>query len=251
MNKSLLSVLVTCLLVILSSCSTSYQATNCPTFKQKDNTSAIANAKQKQKLNKEMQKHKAYLSEKYAINRLENDRAIQAENASRMAQVVKSENAIQPIQAINATAVASSNSNFIIPERVFVKEKLKLTNKETEISVVDLLPTEIVSKFTPKQKERIEKKIEKVKKKAAKKAQKKNNTVAPAPDSSGSSQVIALILVLVAGLIGAHRFYLGYIGIGIAQILTLGGCGIWTLIDLVRIITGDLQPKDGRYTETL
>ena len=32
---------------------------------------------------------------------------------------------------------------------------------------------------------------------------------------------------------------------------TLGGCGIWALIDLVRIITGDLKPKDGDYTTTL
>lgn len=67
----------------------------------------------------------------------------------------------------------------------------------------------------------------------------------------GKSQIIALILVLLVGIIGAHRFYLGYTGIGIIQILTLGGCGIWTLIDLIMIITGDLKPKDGDYTEKL
>ena len=69
--------------------------------------------------------------------------------------------------------------------------------------------------------------------------------------ADGKSQVIALILALVVGVIGVHRFYLGYTGIGIAQIFTLGGCGIWTLIDIVRIITGDLQPKDGSYEKTL
>lgn len=53
------------------------------------------------------------------------------------------------------------------------------------------------------------------------------------------------------GGLGIHRFYLGYTGIGIIQLLTLGGCGIWTLIDLIRIITGDLQPNGGTYTETL
>jgi hypothetical protein len=56
------------------------------------------------------------------------------------------------------------------------------------------------------------------------------------PDTAaggGKSQIIALILVLVVGTLGIHRFYLGYIGIGIAQLLTLGGCGIWTLIDLI------------------
>lgn len=59
------------------------------------------------------------------------------------------------------------------------------------------------------------------------------------------SQVVALILVIFLGSFGIHRFYLGYTTIGILQILTLGGCGIWTLIDFIRIITGDLVPADG------
>lgn len=67
----------------------------------------------------------------------------------------------------------------------------------------------------------------------------------------GKSQVIALILVILVGGLGIHRFYLGYTGIGIIQLLTAGGCGIWWLIDLIRIATGDLKPKDGNYTETL
>ncbi|MDY0401597.1 MAG: TM2 domain-containing protein [Bacteroidales bacterium] len=46
-----------------------------------------------------------------------------------------------------------------------------------------------------------------------------------------------------------HRFYLGYTWQGIVQLLTLGGLGIWTLIDLIRIITRDLQPKSGHYTD--
>lgn len=74
---------------------------------------------------------------------------------------------------------------------------------------------------------------------------------AMADPGSGKSQVIALILCLVVGAIGIHRFYLGYTMEGILQLVTLGGCGIWTLIDLVRIITGDLQPKNDNYTETL
>ncbi|MBP9193712.1 MAG: TM2 domain-containing protein [Saprospiraceae bacterium] len=67
----------------------------------------------------------------------------------------------------------------------------------------------------------------------------------------GKSQLIALILVILVGGLGIHRFYLGYTTIGIIQLLTAGGCGIWALIDLIRIITGDLKPKDGEYTETL
>ncbi|TVZ54846.1 TM2 domain-containing protein [Lutibacter sp. Hel_I_33_5] len=69
--------------------------------------------------------------------------------------------------------------------------------------------------------------------------------------SSGKSQVTALLLCLFLGGIGIHRFYLGYTWQGIVQILTLGGLGIWALIDLVRIITGDLQPKNGSYSKTL
>jgi len=70
-------------------------------------------------------------------------------------------------------------------------------------------------------------------------------------DSEGKSQVIALILAALVGGLGIHRFYLGYTWQGIVQLLTLGGCGIWALIDLIRIITGDLKPKDGEYAKTL
>lgn len=69
--------------------------------------------------------------------------------------------------------------------------------------------------------------------------------------ASGKSQLTALLLCIFLGGIGIHRFYLGYTWQGIVQLLTLGGCGIWALIDLVRIITGDLKPKNGNYSKTL
>ena len=68
---------------------------------------------------------------------------------------------------------------------------------------------------------------------------------------SGKSQVTALILCILVGAIGIHRFYLGYTWQGIVQLLTLGACGIWSLIDLIRIITGSLEPKHGKYDKTL
>jgi TM2 domain len=74
-----------------------------------------------------------------------------------------------------------------------------------------------------------------------KKAIKKQNRNGDEP----KSQTIALILVLLVGYLGIHRFYLGYTGVGVIQLLTLGGCGIWALIDLIRIATGDLKPADG------
>ena len=67
----------------------------------------------------------------------------------------------------------------------------------------------------------------------------------------GKSQLIALIIAFFLGGIGIHRFYLGYTWQGVVQLLTLGGCGFWALIDLIRIITGDLKPKDGEYTDKL
>ncbi|MCU0443331.1 MAG: TM2 domain-containing protein [Microscillaceae bacterium] len=69
--------------------------------------------------------------------------------------------------------------------------------------------------------------------------------------NAGDNQVVALVLVLLVGGLGVHRFYLGYVWQGIVQLLTLGGCGIWTLIDLIRIITGNLKPKGGEYSKTL
>jgi len=69
-------------------------------------------------------------------------------------------------------------------------------------------------------------------------------------NAGGQSQIIALILCLLVGGLGVHRFYLGYIWQGVVQLLTFGGFGIWVLIDLIRIITGSLGPKDGSYGDT-
>ncbi|MGL2986980.1 TM2 domain-containing protein [Flavobacterium sp. RSSA_27] len=78
----------------------------------------------------------------------------------------------------------------------------------------------------------------------------KEELTSPAIVGSGKSQVVALLLCIFVGVIGIHRFYLGYTWQGIVQLLTLGLFGIWTLIDLIRIITGDLQPKGGSYSKT-
>ena len=55
----------------------------------------------------------------------------------------------------------------------------------------------------------------------------------------------ALILSVLLGGIGVDRFYLGYTGLGIAKLLTLGGCGIWALIDIILIATGKMKDADG------
>jgi TM2 domain-containing membrane protein YozV len=45
--------------------------------------------------------------------------------------------------------------------------------------------------------------------------------------------------------LGIDRFYLGYTGLGVLKLITFGGCGIWALIDLIRIATGDLKDANG------
>ena len=59
--------------------------------------------------------------------------------------------------------------------------------------------------------------------------------------------LITLLLCIFLGGVSAHRFYTGYIGIGILQIITFGGFGIWWLIDLIMILCGNYKTADGEY----
>lgn len=63
---------------------------------------------------------------------------------------------------------------------------------------------------------------------------------------SDKSYTTALILSILLGTLGIDRFYLGYTGIGVAKLLTLGGCGIWALVDLILIAMRNVPDSDGR-----
>ena len=43
------------------------------------------------------------------------------------------------------------------------------------------------------------------------------------------------------GLNGIHRMYAGQVSLGILMLLTAGGCGIWFLIDLINIVSGNMR----------
>lgn len=63
---------------------------------------------------------------------------------------------------------------------------------------------------------------------------------------SDKNNVTALLLCFFLGAVGAHRFYVGKIGTGILQLVTLGGLGFWALIDFIIIALQKFTDKEGR-----
>lgn len=62
------------------------------------------------------------------------------------------------------------------------------------------------------------------------------------------NKLIAVILSLCFGMFGVDRFYLGYTGLGLFKLFTLGGLGLMWVYDCKQICSGDLKPKNGDYT---
>jgi len=69
------------------------------------------------------------------------------------------------------------------------------------------------------------------------------------PQQAGKSGFVTMMLAIgpaIFGICGMHRLYTGHVGIGLAQLFTFGGCGIWQLIDIISIVTGKFTDKNGR-----
>ena len=65
-------------------------------------------------------------------------------------------------------------------------------------------------------------------------------------DKNNSEWILVMLLCFFLGSFGVHRFYTGKIVTGILMLLTLGGCGIWALIDLIMILVGSFTDSDGK-----
>ena len=63
-------------------------------------------------------------------------------------------------------------------------------------------------------------------------------------NGEGKDWLTTLLLCFFLGAFGIHRFYTGHTGIGVVQLLTLGGCGIWALIDFIIIIMGNFKDSN-------
>ena len=160
-----------------------------------------------------------YKVKKFKHKMAQSPRVIVADNHAKLLPTVKSVNEI----------------NEVVEVKPVTLKTVKATSKPATVSDLSLKSNSYVP--TAKQL----KKATKIQKRLNKKAN----------SNGSSSQLVALLLVLLLGGLSAHRFYLGYYGLAVLQIITFGGFGIWLLIDLIRIITGDLKPNGGEYDETL
>lgn len=63
---------------------------------------------------------------------------------------------------------------------------------------------------------------------------------------SDKSWLVTVLISFFFGVLGIDRFYLGYTGIGVAKLLTVGGLGIWALVDTVLIALRTVPDSAGR-----
>lgn len=73
-----------------------------------------------------------------------------------------------------------------------------------------------------------------------------NETVATSVEDKPQDFLPTVLFAWFCGAFGIHRFYTGNIAIGVAQLLTFGGCGIWSYIDFIMICFNHFRDGQGR-----
>jgi TM2 domain-containing membrane protein YozV len=63
---------------------------------------------------------------------------------------------------------------------------------------------------------------------------------------SPKSRLATTLFAWFLGCFGVHRFYLGKVGTGLLMLFTLGGFGIWALIDFILAVSGLMTDSQGR-----
>ncbi len=58
-----------------------------------------------------------------------------------------------------------------------------------------------------------------------------------------------LLLCFMFGPLGLHRIYTGYVLIGLLQLMTGGGFGIWAIIDLISLWTNRYKDSNNNELE--
>ena len=63
--------------------------------------------------------------------------------------------------------------------------------------------------------------------------------------TSDKDWTVTLLLSILLGGLGADHFYAGKIGTGVLKLITVGGCGIWALYDIIMVVTEKFVDSDG------